>query len=499
MATTADTIHIHGDDYEDEGDDENAPLLGTTQVLKPSSSRSQKLTVMIAASTLTLALDIGFYLTAAPQTKIFENIVCQNYLAGLGNPAGMIPPEGICKSEPVQSELALVNGWKDTSEFLPGILLAVPYGVLADRWGRRPVLLLGILGVLLGEIWVRVVCMYPTVLPLRLVWLSGIWRIIGGGDLTLSSVAMVMIADRFPEDEIATALFRLSSAVILSEVLATPVSAYLMTRDPWMPFMLGLGISTLGSLSAFLIPESLTDIKSKTSSPDEEETRPDPAGKGSVSVRQYIKGKLQALRDSIRFIMGKPAVTVCLFAMFATSISRQSTSLLLQYTSKRFEWSIANSSLLISLRGTITLANFLLLTPALSFLLTRHFHLPGKLKDLRLAQISSFTAALGFIIIATASSRAIVILGIVVLSLGAAFAVSCRSFVTSLVRPDRVGTLYSSAAAVTSLGTVVSGPLLAYAFRLGLHWGPEWFGLPFLLAGGVYFLAAVAMVRILSR
>lgn len=170
MTTVPGTIDTH---------DEDTPLLGTEDAQTTSTSRSQKLTVMIAASTLILAMDFGFYLTAAPQIKIFESIVCHDYLAVIGKPPGTTLTEDICKSEPVQSELALVNGWKDTSDVLPGmminrilicpyycrlmayvvgILFSVPYGVLADRWGRKPVLLLGILGTLLGESWVRVVC-----------------------------------------------------------------------------------------------------------------------------------------------------------------------------------------------------------------------------------------------------------------------------------------------------------------------------------------------------
>ncbi|PLN79614.1 MFS general substrate transporter [Aspergillus taichungensis] len=477
-------------------ENEHTPLLGTDQGPSPSTSRSQKRTVMIAASMLILACDFGFYLTTAPQTEIFQDIICRNYMATMERSPDKIP-EVICKSEPVQSELALVNGWKETSDVLPGILMAIPYGVAADRWGRRPVLLLGMLGILLGEIWVRVVCLYSAVLPLRLVWLSGMWRLLGGGDMALSSIALVMVADVFPEAEIATALFRLSSVGILSEVLATPVSAYLMTRDPWPPFMLGLGVAVLGSLFAFLIPETLSSARSKITSatePDEGTTQTTTAGK--ISRGQYIKEKMRSLYNSSRFITESPGVTTCLFALLITSISKQSTSLLLQYTSKRFHWSIANSSLLISLRGLITMANFLLLMPAFSSLLTKTLHLPNSLKDLRLSQVCSAVSALGLVAIATAPSRAVLILGIVLVSLGAAFAVACRSFVTTLVRPDHVGTLYTSAAAVSSVGMVIAGPLLAYTFRVGLHWGESWYGLPFLMAGGLYALVSGALMRV---
>lgn len=43
---------------------------------------------------------------------------------------------------------------------LLGILTGLPYGVLADHIGRRPVLVLAVLGASLGEIWPRIVCMF---------------------------------------------------------------------------------------------------------------------------------------------------------------------------------------------------------------------------------------------------------------------------------------------------------------------------------------------------
>lgn len=38
-------------------------------------------------------------------------------------------------------------------------------------------------------------------LPLRLVWLSGLFRVIGGGEQVLTAIALVMIADIFSEEE----------------------------------------------------------------------------------------------------------------------------------------------------------------------------------------------------------------------------------------------------------------------------------------------------------
>ncbi|KAJ5702176.1 MFS general substrate transporter [Penicillium malachiteum] len=101
--------------------DENQHLLGTGPVQMEPTQKSQELTVMLAVSALILAVDFAFFIDAAPQTEIFQDIICQNYLTASGNHTDKIPTEGICKSTPVQSELALVNGWKDTSDVLTSI------------------------------------------------------------------------------------------------------------------------------------------------------------------------------------------------------------------------------------------------------------------------------------------------------------------------------------------------------------------------------------------
>lgn len=86
--------------------------------------------------------------------KIFEDILCRQYYAA--HP--IHPSEQNCKIAPVQNELARINGWKDTFDALPSILVAIPYGALADPTGRKPCLLLPIPGVLLIDIWTRLIC-----------------------------------------------------------------------------------------------------------------------------------------------------------------------------------------------------------------------------------------------------------------------------------------------------------------------------------------------------
>lgn len=157
------------------GDAEIQPLLADSAGTGPARTRSGKQwLILIVCGVLVLAAEFGFYLSQAPQTAIFERIICRSYgldSRGLVNATSAADP---CKSELVQGELATILGYKDTFDVLPsmlalfdtsrllivgiGILLSLPYGVLSDHWGRKPVLYLGIIGIMLGEIWHRVVC-----------------------------------------------------------------------------------------------------------------------------------------------------------------------------------------------------------------------------------------------------------------------------------------------------------------------------------------------------
>lgn len=56
----------------------------------------------------------------APQTAIFEEIICRHHAVQSRGANATIDGVDPCKSELVQGELALVLGYKDTFDVLPG-------------------------------------------------------------------------------------------------------------------------------------------------------------------------------------------------------------------------------------------------------------------------------------------------------------------------------------------------------------------------------------------
>ncbi|KAH1909192.1 uncharacterized protein AFUA_5G12740 [Aspergillus fumigatus Af293] len=435
--------------------------------------------ILAISSIVFFFVDFGFYLTVPAQTRIFEEIICRQYTA-----------QGDCKIAPVQSELAAVNGWKDTFDALPGILLSIPYGVLADRIGRKPCLLLGLLGVILGESWTRLVCFWPQILPLRLVWLAGVFRLLGGGDLVVSSLVSVIVADVFHDKDRATALFQLSAAVMIAELLAIPLGGALMAwSSPWLPFVLGLLTLAAGiPLVAFLLPETLPEPsfeRNQCRTVEEEDVE---EGRSDAS----FAARLRVLFSAINFITQRN-IFLALAMFLASSLSRQSTSLLLQYSSTRYGWTIPRASLFLSVRGLVTLAVYLVLMPALSGVLTATTSLSAMQKDRRMAQLSGILSAAGLGMVALAAIPEWYVAGLVISALGAGFIVFARSLATQLVTPAQRSTLYAAVAVVQSVGALAAGPLLADLFRAGLTLGREKMGLPFLFAGLLVGLAVAAV------
>jgi MFS family permease len=76
-----------------------------------------------------------------------------------------------------------------------GILLAVPYGLLADRIGRKPTILLSIPGFILNVLITGVTLYFSNIFPLRAVWLSALAWLFGGGLVVAAAVIWTMMAD----------------------------------------------------------------------------------------------------------------------------------------------------------------------------------------------------------------------------------------------------------------------------------------------------------------
>jgi hypothetical protein len=113
---------------------------------------------------LIAVIDVGAFLGEPPRTRVYEANICLSYYrehdTSVIGADGTIP-EKLCKIDQVQQTLAMIFGWQDTFDAIPAVLLAVPFGTLADRVGRKWIFAASLVGLQLNAAWILLICKPP--------------------------------------------------------------------------------------------------------------------------------------------------------------------------------------------------------------------------------------------------------------------------------------------------------------------------------------------------
>lgn len=116
-----------------------------------------------------LLISLGDQWIESPQNRIQEAVICYRYFeqvdpskillsrraVGPGAIGGV--DEHWCKADQVQADLASLRGWQVFFDGIPSLALAMPFGWIADRYGRKPLVLLGLFSLTSRAAWVAFV------------------------------------------------------------------------------------------------------------------------------------------------------------------------------------------------------------------------------------------------------------------------------------------------------------------------------------------------------
>lgn len=304
--------------------EEERPLLGP----KPDEYNHYQRRVIIITFVLFLLVDFADVFLDAPQTSILEGIICSRYY-------NFAEGEHDCTVGPVQAELATVSQLLNTFSRLPGLAMAIPFGIIADRYGRRLVLGLCISGTLLQDVIRKIVLWRPDVFAPRLIWSSSLATFIGGGDLVASAMIFLVLADVAPPAQRANLFFLMAAFGLIGEIVATPITALLMSRKgPWTPSFVYTALMSIAAIILlFALPETLRKPSPETETlPNATEANEElPVATDETPRHSTILSRFRPLL--------KHNVVAVLLAFFVSALGRQSTSFLLQYIRQRFNWS----------------------------------------------------------------------------------------------------------------------------------------------------------------
>ncbi|KAK1758674.1 major facilitator superfamily domain-containing protein [Echria macrotheca] len=497
----------------DIGTEEQTPLLNDDRSRLEVHLRIRReqlrLRVTVLAFLVIFVLELGVGMSGPPVNEIMEGIICRQMHPKLDtNPAwGQGGPDDPCKNQDVQSYLAMLRGWTSTFEAIPGILCAVPYGILSDRWGRKPVLVLGILGLALSVAFVMAVFVLSDILPIWVTLFSALCMFLGGGGQMVMAMLYTLLADVVPATERATVFFQIGAAYLVSATVAGPLAGALMTISDWLTLVVCLLILALGIPLALAFPETVSlhgprkDAGNQArpsaaaddgNDGDDEDEDNEPASK--LSPLQNIVAKAREGFSDVRdFVLGNKSLAFLMassiFVVFAKSVQE----MLLQYATKRYGWTWSQATILLAIRGVASLMALLAVLPFATWFCRSRLGMSSVSKDIQLARLSGAVSALGYFIMALAANGYLLASGIVVFSMGAGISSLTRSLLNSLVEEHHVGIVNSLIGWMEMTGLMLGGPLLAESLTIGMRWGGPWIGLPFMVSGTFFIVATVIL------
>ncbi|KAI1158658.1 MFS general substrate transporter [Nemania serpens] len=450
-------------------------------------------------------------LQPAALTKIFEDVICDSYYHHSPQPPSP-PGQDPCEAQPVQKELALVRGFLQLMPIFSGLLCTVPYGLVAERIGRKRVLVLSGAGTLAALSWVLAVC-YWRFLPIRWVLLSGIFLFVGGGDPVLSSMLHVMVTDATDQAERAQIFLYLHAADVVAGFFGPAVSAPLMEKGhTWTVLLLAVAVLVTSIIAlALLVPETLHLKARLANHPDQAKNlMSSPEIASSLSPRHSTQSAIpkrkggfglgdidNSITSLVSLLMSnrQAMLLLCLFA--PQTASRELFTLIgLQYSSAKFALPYARGNVLLSLLQGAQGLVVLVVLPLITRLVANSRGWTTWARDRLYATVSIIFSATGLIVIGIAPALAFEVLGLLFVALGSCSSGLLMSLLGTAVRPSQVSVVYSSVLMLSIVARSLTGLVESALLVKGLELGWAWMGLPFVAMGLFMVCVGIASVFI---
>lgn len=181
-------------------DPEPTDLTAPSSQLKGSWLRWRRVTNPQAVNGMQMfiifTLTFSALLASVPQLQLLEGAICKEYYA-TRSPLEADEPQP-CKIPAVEARLARLTGISSTLGIAAELVMALPMGRLADRIGKRPIMIWAIVSYMLTSMWTSVVLWFSDTLPVSLILGNFVPLLLGGGETVLVSMLFAMTAEIAP-------------------------------------------------------------------------------------------------------------------------------------------------------------------------------------------------------------------------------------------------------------------------------------------------------------
>jgi DHA1 family tetracycline resistance protein-like MFS transporter len=330
-------------------------------------------------------------------------------------------------------------------------------GVLSDRFGRRPVILLSNLGLGLDYV---VMALAPT-----LGWLF-LGRVISGISAASITTGTAYVADVVAPEKRAGAFGMIGAAFGVGFVLGPALGGLLGNSDPRLPFWVAGGLSLANAFYGFFVlPESLP-----------------PEKRQAFTLRRANPvGSLKLLRSHLELFQ---LATI----QFVGYLAHEVFNVWVLYTIFRYGWKEGTIGLSLALVGICSVVISAGMVPAIV----------SRLGERRTLYVGQFFGALGMVLAGLARTSLFFFLSIPVMMLWTISSPAAQGMMTRRVSESEQGELQGAISSLASLAWIFGPALFTFTFAFFIDQTRGWNipGAPWYLGGLLLFVAMAMATRI---
>ncbi|KAK8075202.1 major facilitator superfamily transporter [Apiospora hydei] len=432
--------------------------------------------VNLLCGVLLVASSAGGFLSI-PMTRLVEDAVCHKHYEQMQSVDSPID-ESLCKLDSIQSKVAFIFAMYELVQSLAGFIAAFPWGIAADRLGRKPVVGLAITGICLSSLWVMMVLAWYTVIPLWVLTLAGGFHFIGGGNAMITAALLSMVSDVIPEERRAVSFMRFHVVAVLGNLVSPALCSLMMAKTgPWPCLWVSIALIVTGTVAFMFIPE--------TSSHKQHNFQEGEPSQLASGFKGHVTHIYDRLLESASILKSSSVIILLATCIVSVPVIVAILQFLVQFISKRYSMPISDTGYVQTAYGIAQVFQSLLVLPYISkALISESTPWPFKMKDERtrdlwLARWSYGALVFGFLLMGAAPSLAFFVFGLFVLSLGSGFNSITRSLMSLYVDPEHRSRLFSLVGMAEVAGAMYGPPMLAGLFALGMRLRGAWIGLPY--------------------
>lgn len=476
--------------------DEETPLIRQSTRSSDSDSTTKyddNFWTYVKLYTLLLFVAGSYMIIAPARIRIFEQIYCDEYYRN--HPTIQLPyhgpiPEEMCKVTEVQKQVSSLRGWYEFYDSLPTLVMAIPFGILSDIFGRRLLLINNLINLTLGQIFISLVTLFPDVVPIRAIWFQALFNFIGGGDVVAEMLFMCIITDITPQTKLANTFFLLSAMNAFTQVLGPSIGAILMKKSAWLAVAVGTAGMVISVFITPTLPETL-QYKQEDIIEDTEELKRETVWERLKTATTITK---KAFRELAIVWTDWRLIFVCVLLMPFRMLAVTLKDLLQRYVSNRYGWTIADGTFLYALQAlSCAIVLFAILTP-ISDYIDKHWNITAVFKNVILTRAGLLMLFFGIAIEGFSPNVTSFTFGLIIETFGAGVSSTTRALAGTLVEQKDNGRVFSVLAISEVLSKMATFPAINSLFNMGMdRGGGMWLGLPYFASAGAALVAFLSM------